>query len=341
MKLKAVLLFLATAAMTCAMSSCSDDDGAATPLDTPEVTEIVKTISTLTFQWTEVTGATQYGYELKDSKGTLVEGGVTNLTTQTFSGLRVHTDYVMTLWAYAKVGSDRTTSAVSTITATTNDVMTLGTPTATWENTSEGVVLTWDAIVAASYYSISWYDTEGSILGQATTRETTYTISGLADGTYTIHLQACSDVEDFASSGIAEFSIEAKLIKQSLWTAEAEYYSEVLDATFPCTIISYADGSYEIQGIYGSESSLEFRVDDTSIVDGIPETKPINAYQENAPYYYYSAGDYTMCLYYQRGSGYTGWENGTAESGEVWFYIYLYDKEGNYLGGGYDDVKWN
>ena len=44
--------------------------------------------------------------------------------------------------------------------------------------------------------------------------------------------------------------------------------------------------------------------------------------------------------HYQRGGGYCGWENGNFLNGEVWFYVYLYDKEGNYLGCGYDDVLW-
>ena len=75
-------------------------------------------------------------------------------------------------------------------------------------------------------------------------------------------------------------------------------------------------------------------------MDGVPEIVFTNSYSANAPYYYFHAGDYDICVYAQRGAGYTGWENGNSAKGEAWYYVYLYDKDGNYLGGGYDDVTW-
>ena len=41
-----------------------------------------------------------------------------------------------------------------------------------------------------------------------------------------------------------------------------------------------------------SSGGIEFYVDTESIIDGIPEVVFTNAYKENAPYYYFNAGDY-------------------------------------------------
>ena len=128
--------------------------------------------------------------------------------------------------------------------------------------------------------------------------------------------------------------------KEIAWSAPANYYSEALDKDFAATIVAYTDGTYAIKGVYGSEYDLEFTVDNESVIDGIPEIVFTNPYSANAPYYYFAAGDYTICTYYTKGSGYTGWE-GDSETPGIWFYVYLYDKDNTYIAPGYDYITWN
>lgn len=133
---------------------------------------------------------------------------------------------------------------------------------------------------------------------------------------------------------------EAASEKEIAWSAPANYNSPALSKDFAVTIVSYTDGTYAIKGVYGSEYDLEFTVDNESVVEGVPEIVFTNAYSVSAPYYYIAGGDYIICTYYTKGGGYTGWEGDTDTPG-VWFYTYLYDKDNNYLGAGYDYITWN
>lgn len=130
------------------------------------------------------------------------------------------------------------------------------------------------------------------------------------------------------------------LQKEIAWSASANYYSEAIDKSFESKIEAYTDGSYAIKGVYGSEYDIEFTIDNESVTDGVPEIVLTNYYSAQAPYYYFGAGDYIICAYYEKGSGSTAWEGDTDEPG-IWFYTYLYDKDNNYLGGGYDYITWD
>ena len=55
------------------------------------------------------------------------------------------------------------------------------------------------------------------------------------------------------------------------------------------------------------------------------------------PYYYLKASDYTLCVYIA--SGHSGVEC-AASYGDIWYFVYLYDKEGNNLGCDYDEITW-
>ena len=128
--------------------------------------------------------------------------------------------------------------------------------------------------------------------------------------------------------------------KTIAWSAKANYYSAALDKDFESEIVAYTDSTYAIKGIYGSEKDIEFTIDNESVVEGVPEVVLTNYYSAQAPYYYFSAGDYSLCVYYDKGKGYTGWE-GEGEEPGLWFYAYLYDKDNNYIAGGYDYITWN
>ena len=135
---------------------------------------------------------------------------------------------------------------------------------------------------------------------------------------------------------MAEETASEKVIA---WSAPANYNSPGLEQNFAVTIVAYTDGTYAIKGVYGSEYDLEFTVDNESVINGKPEIVFTNAYSVQATYYYISAGDYKICAYYAKGTGYTAWEGDTETPG-VWFYNYLYQGD-NYLGAGYDFITWN
>ncbi len=334
-ELHIIILMLAT--INFGLTSCSDDDAEKTPLDITSITEGTKTVSSISFSWTPVAGATQYAYELSDAEGTVVLGGTTNATSLVATGLKVNSTYTLNVWAYADVSGNRTTSPVASFTATTNDVVQLRQPYVTWEQNSSGILLTWEDIENATSYRI-WWTADGES-GYDETTTNSYTIQGLPIGTHSVTVQACTDNENYSDS--EPFSLDVTRSKAEIWSTDAIYYSEALAQSFNCKIACFEDGSYEIQNIYGSGEKLDFAVDETSVIDGVPEIYFTNAYKVNAPYYYFNAGDYTLCIYYTKGSGYSGWENGDKNNGEVWFYSYVYDKDGNYLGGGFDDITWN
>ncbi len=132
------------------------------------------------------------------------------------------------------------------------------------------------------------------------------------------------------------------------WSVTASYYSEALKKDFPCTLVAYTDGTYAIKGVYGSEDDIEFKIDNEHMVECesaskekyyVPEIAFTNYYKAQGTYYYFGAGEYTVCVYYAQGTGYSAWEGDTAEPC-LWFYTYLYQGE-SYIGGGYDNISWN
>ena len=326
-------------AVTLGFTSCSDDDIVKSPLDTTSITEGSKTVSTLSFSWTPVAGAVQYAYELADQNGSVVLAGITNTTSVVATGLKVNTTYTLNVWSYASLQGDKSTSPIATLKATTNDVVQLDAPQATWEQTSAGIVLTWPAVEHADYYEIIYGTFENDDLTYIRTSTNSATLTGLPLGNHQVLIRSVTEDENYSNSINFEFTVTRSKIEA--WRTDAEYYSEALDQTFNCQVVGYDDGSLRIEGIYGTTDALDFYVDNENVIDGVPEVVFTNSYSVSAPYYDFHAGDYTICLYYQRGTGYTGWENGNSSKGELWYYIYLYDKDNNYLGGGYDDVTWD
>ena len=343
MKKELYRIFLMMTAILLGFASCSDDDEVAkTPLPPTSISEGAKTVSTLAFSWTPVNDATQYAYELKDEAGSVVLGGTTNTTSILATGLKVHTTYTLSVWAYAALTGDKTTSPIATLTATTNDVVQLGTPQAEASESNGIVTISWPAIDNAEYYYV-YVDVEESQIGNIELATITSTnsipLSNLKLGDHTVYVFAMTDDENYSLS--EGFALTFTKTKAELWRTDASYYSEGTGLTFPVQIVGYEDGSYAIDGIYGSEEKIEFYVDSENVIDGIPEVAFTNAYKENPPYYYFYAGNYTICIYYQQGSGNSGWENGNRSKGEVWFFAYIYDAEGTYLGGGYEDITWD
>ena len=248
MKKNLYSIFLMMTAIVLSLTSCSEDEVTKTPLSPTSISEGAKTVSTLAFSWTPVDGATQYAYELKDEAEDVVLGGTTSTTSILATGLKVHTTYTLYVWAYAALSSDKTTSPIVTLTATTNDVVQLLAPQATWEQTSAGIVLTWPAVENADYYEITYDSDDGS--ATVTTTDTSVTLSGLSLGDHGVAVRAVTEDENYSDSPAFEFTVTKS--KAELWRTNAEYYSEALDKTFDCQIVCYEDASYRIDSEFCS-----------------------------------------------------------------------------------------
>lgn len=311
------------------LAGCSDDNVIKTPLQEPRITEGAKTVSTLNFTWQPVEGATQYAYELTEkSTGDLVLGGMANTTALLATNLKANTTYLMTVWAYASVSAHNTTSAKTTIEATTNEVVSLATPSnleSVWDGGT--ITITWSAVANADGYEYQYERNGETVIG--TVSANSLSISGLPVGEYTLHLRAITNNENYSNSQPVVFTFERQ--KVVLWQTECNHNSSVLGQDFKCKIVGFDDGNYEIQGIYGSDDKIEFNADENS------EIVLLNAYKGAPPYYYLKAGDYTLCVYIA--SGHSGVEC-TASNGDIWYFVYLYDKEGNNLGCDYDEITW-
>lgn len=325
--LAASAMFLLAAPM---LSSCSDDDDVVkTPLSTTNITEGAKTVSSLNFSWQPIEGATQYAYELKEkASGTYVLGGITNTTSLLATNLKVNTTYEMSVWAYAALSSDKTTSERITILATTNDVVPLATPADITSEWGAGIItITWQAVPNAWGYEYSYEKNGETVTGYV--EENVLSIAGLPVGEYTVFLRAVTDNENYSDSETISFTFIRE--KTEIWRKECNYNAPLFGTDFTCQVVAFDDGNFEIQGLYGSDDALEFNADENG------ELLVLNGYDVQPPYYYVSAGDYTLCIYIATGSSSVV----CSESfGEIWFYTYLYDKDGNYLGGDYNYITW-
>lgn len=329
MKTSTYKVLLLLAALTWGLTSCDDDELVKTPLDLTEITEDARTVSTLSFTWSAVPGATQYAYELTSPQGDVVLGGITNTTSLLATGLKPSTTYTLNVWAYADPLGHKTTSPIATLQATTNEVIALSTPQATWEQTSAGIVLTWPAVEHAQYYEIWYYTGTSDEPEYIQTTSNSITLQNLSLGAHKVIIQASTDDENYSNS--ITFELEVTRSKTEIWRTECNYNAPVLDTNFTCQVVAFDDGSYEIQGLYGSDDKLEFTTDEANTFT------LLNAYSISLPYYYVKAGDYTLCLYLDDGYSFA---DCSRSQGEVWFYCYLYDSNFNNLGGEYDYINW-
>lgn len=306
------------------LTSCSDDDVVKTQLDAPTVSAGYKTVSCLSFNWDPVEGATQYAYELRDPEGTLVNGDVTTTTSVVATGLKPNTTYTMTVWAYAAVTGNKSTSPIATITATTNEVVPLASPTPSAASGNGGITIVWPEVEHATAYIVT-YENNGENISITTTTNSVV-LTDLTTGEHTVYIQAISDDENYSNSEIVAVTFIRD--KQEIDRKELSYNSEVLNIDFTGYLVTYDDGSYAIEGLYGSDDKLEFTV------DGNNELVITNAYNVSAPYYYVKAGNYTLCIYLL--SGYSSFNT---TDNDMYFYVYLYEGD-TYLGGGYDYASW-
>ena len=324
-------LLLCAATLTLgSLSSCSDDE-TKTPLAQPTVTEGAKTVSSLSFNWEPVAGASQYAYELYDADGNVVLGAVTTTTTVIATGLKPNCQYTLKVWAYSPVDGKSTTSPIATITATTNAQTQLATPaTPDVKSANGGVTITWPAVEHATEYKYS-YEADGQTY-TGTTETNSVTITGLAIGEYTMTIIATSSDENYSDS--EPLTLTFNRTKAELWRQDGVYTSDALGQKFNAQIVAYDDGSYTIEAPYGdADYSISF-----SLASGSSQIVPLDYYAVSGGYYfYYVSSAYTLGIYADGGySSFTG----DKKSGEVWFYELLYAADGSEVGSGYGDFTW-
>lgn len=324
------MLLMAAFLLATTFTACSSDDVVKTQLETPAVTEGSKTVSSLAFNWQPVAGASQYAYELYDASDKVVQGGVTAATSVVATGLKPNSSYTLKVWAYSPLDSDKTTSPIATLTATTNAKTPLVKPTPTAETGNGGVTISWPAVEHADIYKYS-YTVDGEVkTGSVETNSVTLT--DLPIGEYTIQIIASSNDENYADS--EPISLTFQRTKSELWRADGTYTSVGLGCSFKATIVAYDDGTYTIDKPFGEEGySISF-----TVPEGSTEITPVGT-ASSGYYAFYVSSQYYVSLY--TAGGYSEFD-GTKEEGDVWFYSYLNDYDGNQVGeGGYDEFTWS
>ncbi len=122
------ILFLLIA-VSLGFSSCSDDDVVKTQLEAPAISSDITKATSLSFNWQPVAGATQYAYELYDANDNRVLGDMTSGTTLIATGAGAyHHLHPGSVWAYAALTGDKSTSPIATLTATTTAQTPLANP---------------------------------------------------------------------------------------------------------------------------------------------------------------------------------------------------------------------
>lgn len=325
------ILFFCLLVASMGFTSCSSDDVEKTPLDAPTLAVGDTKVSSLAFNWQAVSGATQYAYELYDASGNVVLGDVTSATSMIATGLEPNSTYTLKVWAYADVKADKTTSPIATLTATTNDVKPLAHPVPEAKAGNGGVTISWPEVEHATSYHYSYVDSDGETV-QGATETNSVTLTGLSIGEYTITIIASSSDEAYSDSEPIQLTFQRT--KAEVWRKMGTYYSADLDASFKAAIVAYDDGSYTIEAPFGEEGyEIGF-----TVPEGSKSIAPIATPDDYGYYSFYTSSQYYVSIYTAGDySEFTGDE----KEGEVWFYSYTYDYDGNPIGeGGYDDFIW-
>lgn len=325
-------IFLLLLMLSMGFAACSSDDVEKTPLDTPALTVGTTKVSSLAFNWQAVSGATQYAYELYDANGDRVLGDVTSSNSVIATGLEPESTYTLKVWAYANVNADKTTSPIATITATTAAKVSLDTPVPEASSANGGVTISWPAVEHATSYLYSYVDADGNTV-EGETETNSVTLSNLPIGEYTIKIVATSSDEAYSDSAPIELNFQRT--KAESWRRSGTYTSAGTGESYKATIVAYDDGSYTIESPFGEDGySISFTVDATS-----KEITPLGVTPDQYGYYSIYVGSQNYVSLYTSG-GYSEF-TGDADEGEVWFYSYTYDLDGNQVGdGGYDDFTW-
>jgi len=162
--------------------------GDGTPIASPSVSVVGTTWNSISYSWTPVEGAVEYGYFLYDENNELVEGDLTKLTEVTIDGLDYNANYTMKVFAYAAVNHESASSECAELTTMSGffDVINNGgtytsaitgkdwsTPVLTETRTSERE---FGKFVLSSWYNKTGYDLEFEVYNDSLIHVTNGTI---------------------------------------------------------------------------------------------------------------------------------------------------------------------
>lgn len=275
-------------------AACSDDDDAVkTALKDPALSNVSESVSSLTFSWDKVDNATQYGYELVDEAGEMVATDVTKGTSVKFTGLKPATTYTLSVWAYAPLYGEMSTSKIATLTGTTAATEPLAAPRPEATVAAGVVTVTWEEVPHATSYIYSY-----PVLDKATaetnivtgeTSDTSVTIEGLDLTAHTFTVYATSTDEAYTDS--PEATVSFTISHDELYTVTGKYTSAHLGQTFDVTMVAYDDNTYTLFAWYGVDYyNFDFSVN----ADGV--IVPNSSYALNSPATISSPQVSALCL---------------------------------------------
>lgn len=207
-KINIFALLLSGAVLCGSLTACNDDEPQGTPEDpTVEVTKQRPT--SLAFSWHAIEGINQYGYELTNPEGDIVDTGVLQGTSIEFNDLQPSTTYTLTVWAYTPVPGN-TPSGKTVIEQTTGSQIILGAPqnlTASLNSATGNIDVTFSEVTDATYYH---YELAGATQLSGDWTETSASFSNLATGEYALSVWADNEDPDYARSAaaIVRFSVD-------------------------------------------------------------------------------------------------------------------------------------
>jgi hypothetical protein len=203
--------------------------------------------------------------------------------------------------------------------------------TAVGEPTSSSLTFSWSPVADAYEYQYLLTDENGVLATGGLTSDTLVTLTDLESATpYTLSVVAYA--QDVMHSVVSEAGTATAVtadppVDDRIWEARGTYTSVDLGTSWPATLVAYPDGSYKIEAWMGVEG-----YDFTFTVQSNGELAcdyPLDTYA----YYCVPTGLST----YPTAYAYTAYQcsafSGTAESGSLWFYNYLF-------AGGYDTFTW-
>ncbi len=319
---------LALAALgTGLLSSCKEDAPVPTPLDAPQAQLAAATVNSLTFTWSKIADAVQYGYSLTDPAGSEVDGGTTTATSVVFSSLKDNTTYTFKIMAFAGTqDTSHENSATTQLQATTGAIVPLAQPVLKLEVGEGTATISWEAVANADSYDYA-YAVEGGTEVTGNTAETSLTLK-LDAGKYTFTLQAISADAAYSASekASAEFEVQ-KAEKKESWRASGTV-DDGGGNTWGATLVAWADGSYTLKDWYDVEGyDLEFYINSDGSIS------VTNYYEDYYPNIWVSSGDDIdngwVRLYTETVSeGYYSYFEGDPNKG--YFYCYNYRTAGWY-----------
>lgn len=313
------------------LTSCDDDTDPTPIAATSQLKSDALSYNSLSFTWEPVDNAVQYGCQLTDASGEVIDAKVTKATTVTFTGLQAATTYTLNVWAYAVPGGPYTTSEPVTITATTSALSQLTVPQLTVENRAGTVTASWNPVEGATSYKVT-LSRDGQTVSTDEETETSHYWSGLEMGNYIVTVQALSTTPGYEPSS-APAQGTFVINRAEIWRASGTYVRSSDGAKWGATLVAYSDDTYQLLNWYDGDVSLDFAVDPTLGEEDRFSLIGDYEYDSSTGSYYVPTGlpsPATVTVY-----PWYGYSNlvGDKNAGEL--SLYIYDTES------YDIFTWN